>query len=75
MKPKERRKYMKEHPEEIAKLREESAKTEKVSAGDMQQVRKALGDVMKPLRYTAVAWHEGKLPKLPDDYKYTDGKP
>jgi len=75
MKPKERRKYMKEHPEEVAKLREESAKTEKVSAGDMQQVRKALGDVMKPLRYTAVAWHEGKLPKLPDDYKYTDGKP
>jgi Protein of unknown function (DUF1549)/Protein of unknown function (DUF1553) len=74
MNSKERRAYMKEHPEEIAKLKEE-AKKPSASAEDMQQVRKALGDVMKPLRYTSVTNNDGKLPKLPDDYKYTDGKP
>jgi hypothetical protein len=30
---------------------------------------------MKPLRYTAITNNNGKLPKLPDDYKYPDGKP
>lgn len=75
MKPKERRQYIKDHPEEVAKMREESAKSGSTSREEMQQVRKALGDVMKPLRYTAINWNEGKLPKLPDDYKYSDGKP
>ncbi|SKA92754.1 Protein of unknown function [Prosthecobacter debontii] len=75
MKPKERRQYMKEHPEEVAKMREEANKVGSASREELQQVRKALGDVMKPLRYTSVTWHEGKLPKLPDDYKYKDGQP
>jgi hypothetical protein len=73
--PKERREYMKKHPEEIAKLREEAKKTASVSNEDMREVKQALGDVMKPLRYTAITNNDGKLPKLPDDYKYTDGKP
>lgn len=71
---KERRQFMKEHPEEAAKMRQE-AKAGQTSPEDMQAVRKALGDVMKPLRYTSITWHEGKLPRLPDDYKYPDGKP
>lgn len=75
MKPKERRQYIKDHPEEVAKMREEAQKGGVASREEMQQVRKALGDVMKPLRYTSVNWNEGKLPKLPDDYKYSDGKP
>lgn len=74
MSQKDRRAYMKEHPEEVAKLREE-AKKPTASAEDMQQVRKALGDIMKPLRYTSISYDEGKKPKLPDDYKYADGKP
>ena len=74
MSPKERRAYMKENPEEVAKLRAE-AKTPSVSSEEMAQVRKTLGDVMKPLRYTAIHYTDGKLPKLPDDYKYDDGKP
>jgi len=74
MSGKERKAYLKDHPEEIAKLREE-AKKPSVSKADMQQVRKALGDVMKPLRYTSINYNAEKLPKLPDDYKYTDGKP
>ncbi len=74
MSPKERRAYVKAHPEEIAKLKEE-AKKPSASNEDLQQVRKALGDVMKPLRYTSVTNHDGKLPALPDDYKYDDGKP
>lgn len=75
MTPKERKLYMKEHPEEIAKLREEAKKGESISAAEMKEVKQTLGDVMKPLRYTAVTNNDGKLPKLPDDYKYTDGKP
>ncbi len=74
MSPKERKAYMKEHPEEIAKLREE-AKKPSADAEDMQEVRKALGDIMKPLRYTSITNHDGKLPELPHDYKYDDGKP
>jgi len=73
--PKERREYMKKHPEEIAKLREEAKKKDAISNEDMQSVKQALGDVMKPLRYTAITNNDGKLPKLPDDYKYDDGKP
>jgi hypothetical protein len=75
MSPKERREYMKKHPEEVAKLREESKKTDSVSNEEMKEVRQTLGDVMKPLRYTAITNNNGKLPKLPDDYKYPDGKP
>ncbi len=77
MSPKERRAYTKEHPEEVAKLREAAKKTESdsMSNEDMQQVKRALGDVMKPLRYTAITNHDGKLPALPHDYKYDDGKP
>lgn len=74
MSQKDRRAYMKEHPEEVAKLREE-AKKPMASTEDMQQARKALGDIMKPLRYTSISYDEGKKPKLPDDYKYADGKP
>ncbi|WP_208300347.1 DUF1549 domain-containing protein [Prosthecobacter fusiformis] len=75
MKAKDRRQYMKDHPEEMAKIRAEAAEKGKATSEEMNQVRKALGDVMKPLRYTAVSWQEGKLPKLPADYAYTDAKP
>lgn len=47
----------------------------KVSREDMQQVKRAMQDVMKPLRYTSANWEDGKLPALPADYKYPDGKP
>ncbi|MFO1482566.1 MAG: DUF1549 domain-containing protein [Verrucomicrobiaceae bacterium] len=46
-----------------------------VSREDMQKVKQAMQDVMKPLRYTSAEWQEGKLPTLPHDYKYSDGKP
>jgi hypothetical protein len=75
MAPKERREYMKNHPEEIAKLREESKKLGTANNEEMREVRETLNDVMKPLRYTAITNNDGKLPKLPDDYKYDDGKP
>lgn len=77
MSNKERRQFMKDHPEEVAKMRKEAAASQTTASSkeDMQQVRKALGDVMKPLRYTAITWNEGKLPKLPHDYAYTDAKP
>jgi hypothetical protein len=74
MPPKERKAYMKDHPEEMAKLKEQ-AKTSGASSKDMQEVRKTLGDIMKPLRYTSITNHDGKLPALPHDYKYDDGKP
>jgi hypothetical protein len=74
MSPKERKEYVREHPEEIAKIREE-AKKPSPDAAELKEVRQTLQDVMKPLRYTSVTNNDGKLPKLPDDYKYDDGKP
>ena len=47
----------------------------KVSREDMQQVKRAMQDVMKPLRYTSAEWKDDRLPSLPADYKYPDAKP
>ncbi len=41
---------------------------------DMQLVRQAMSEVMKPLRYTQIR-ETDKLPELPHDYKYDDAKP
>ncbi len=59
-----------------AKLQaDKKAEDSKVSKEDMQQVKRAMQDVMKPLRYTSAEWQDGKLPSLPPDYKYPDAKP
>ncbi len=39
-----------------------------------QEVKEVLGEVMKPLRYTAIS-PNGKLPQLPHDYQYDDADP
>ena len=54
---------------------ERKAEESKVSREDMAQVKRAMQDVMKPLRYTSAEWQDGKLPSLPADYKYPDAKP
>ena len=56
---------------------EQQAEQQKAVASkkDMEMVRKAMSDVMKPLRYTSVTWEDKKLPSLPADYKYPDAKP
>lgn len=62
----------------MKKLRAEQAAEQeqaKVSREELQQVKNAMQDVMKPLRYTNTDWNEGKLPSLPQDYKYPDAKP
>jgi hypothetical protein len=70
MSKQERQKYIKEHQDEMKKVREEEAKNQK----DLAKVRDVMKDVMKPLRYTSI--HEtDKLPALPHDYKYPDAKP
>jgi hypothetical protein len=74
MTPKERKAYVREHPEEIAKIREE-AKKPAIDSAELKEVRQTLQDVMKPLRYTSITNNDGKLPKLPDDYKYDNAKP
>ncbi|MDH4454295.1 MAG: DUF1549 domain-containing protein [Verrucomicrobiota bacterium] len=73
MAPKERREYLKKMQAE----QKTAPKTEtaSVSKEDMQKVKQAMQDVMKPLRYTSAEWQEGKLPTLPHDYQYKDGKP
>lgn len=59
-----------------AKMKAERAEMEaKVSREDMQKVTQAMKEISKPLRYTSAQWEEGKLPKLPHDYQYSDGKP
>ncbi|MBN8419949.1 MAG: DUF1549 domain-containing protein [Verrucomicrobia bacterium] len=54
---------------------EKKAEESKISKEDMAQVKRAMQDVMKPLRYTSAEWQEGKQPSLPADYKYPDAKP
>ncbi len=73
MTPKERKAYMQKMQAE----QKTAAKTEtaSVSREDMQKVKQAMQDVMKPLRYTSAQWQEGRLPTLPHDYQYKDGKP
>ena len=66
----------KERKEYLAKLQAGKKYAEsEVSREDMQKVKQAMQDVMKPLRYTSAQWEEGKLPALPHDYKYTNAKP
>ena len=73
MNPKERREYIKKMQAE-QKAAPKTAEAA-VSREDMQQVKQAMQDVMKPLRYTSANWQEGKMPTLPHDYQYTDAKP
>ncbi len=73
MEPKERRLYLKKMQAEPKTA--PKTDTAGVSKEDMQKVKQAMQDVMKPLRYTSAEWQEGKLPTLPHDYQYTDGKP
>ncbi|WP_395745178.1 DUF1549 domain-containing protein [Prosthecobacter sp.] len=54
---------------------ERKAQEEKISKEDLAQVKRAMQDVMKPLRYTSANWADNKLPSLPADYKYPDAKP
>ncbi len=66
----------KERKEYLAKLQAGKKYAEsEVSREDLQKVKQAMQDVMKPLRYTSAQWEEGKLPALPHDYKYTNAKP
>lgn len=73
MDPKQRREYVK-------KMRAEQKPAARVadagvSREDLQKVKQSMQDVMKPLRYTTAQWQEGRLPTLPHDYQYADGKP
>lgn len=74
MTPKERKAYMAKMQADRKNAAKE-AETASISREDMQKVRQAMQDVMKPLRYTSAEWQEGKLPTLPHDYKYSDAKP
>ncbi|MCA1964132.1 MAG: DUF1553 domain-containing protein, partial [Prosthecobacter sp.] len=66
--PKERKEY-------IRKMAAQKSAEPKLDREEVRQIREAMQDVMKPLRYTNVHWEEGRLPALPHDYKYSNGKP
>lgn len=71
-------KSMSKEEQKAYKARIEAQKKEaesRVSREDMQQVKRAMQDVMKPLRYTSAEWQDSRLPSLPSDYKYPDAKP
>jgi len=58
------------------KMREENeGESAKLNVEDLKEVRNAMQDVMKPLRYTSATWNDRNLPALPQDYKYPDAKP
>lgn len=69
----ERKAYMAEQRKKMEATAAEEAKKPQLSRQDVEMVRKAFQDVMKPLRYTSISWGD-KLPALPADYKYPDGK-
>jgi hypothetical protein len=46
-----------------------------LSREDLATVKRAMQDVMKPLRYTSITWKDNDLPELPKDYQYPDAKP
>lgn len=64
-----------ERKEYAKKMRSQQEAQPKVDKQQLAEVRQVMGDVMKPLRYTNIDWNEGKLPALPHDYKYSNGKP
>ena len=71
-------KSMSKEEQKAYKARIEAQKKQgesRVSKEDMAQVKRAMQDVMKPLRYTSAEWQDSKLPSLPSDYKYPDAKP
>lgn len=74
MTPKERKAYMAKMQAD-RKSAAQQTESASLSREDMQKVKQAMQDVMKPLRYTSAEWQEGKLPTLPHDYKYSDAKP
>jgi hypothetical protein len=60
--------------EKMRKERQSQTDQAGVSRKDLETVKKAMQDVIKPLRYTNISWQEGKNPTLPADYKYPDAK-
>jgi hypothetical protein len=70
----QRKAYMAEQRKKMEATSAEEAKKPQLSRQDVEMVRKAFQDVMKPLRYTSISWVD-KLPALPHDYQYSDGKP
>ncbi|RBP45793.1 uncharacterized protein DUF1553 [Roseimicrobium gellanilyticum] len=69
----QRKAYMAEQRKKMEATEAEEAKKPQLSRADVEMVRKSFQDVMKPLRYTSISWTD-KLPTLPADYKYPDGK-
>lgn len=69
----QRKAYMAEQRKKAEATGAEEEKKPQLSRQDVEMVRKAFQDVMKPLRYTSISWAD-KLPTLPADYKYPDGK-
>jgi hypothetical protein len=70
--PQEAKALKKDYRQKVAAAREGMPQ---VSREDAQQVKQALQDVVKPLRYTNISWNDKDKPKLPHDYAYSDGKP
>lgn len=59
---------------EIRKGMGPTAQKPELDRKDLETVKRAMQEVTKPLRYTNITWQDGKLPALPADYKYPDGK-
>ncbi len=71
----EKARLMKQYKRKVAEARQAAMKETSISRDDAKQVREAMQDIMKPLRYTNVSYNEGRMPKLPHDYAYNDAKP
>lgn len=72
----ERKVLMKEYQAKVNAARSGAAeRTPQISREDAKEVKEAMQDVMKPLRYTNISWNDNRLPTLPHDYQYSDGKP
>lgn len=71
---KEKKDYMMQIRKEVQGGTQSAGQKSAIDRKDMETVKKAMQDVIKPLRYTSINWEEGKNPTLPADYKYPDAK-
>lgn len=58
----------------MSKMEKRAERRKSKDRGKTQQVRRAVRDLLEPLRYKVTHKEEKKL-KLPDDYQYDDAKP
>ncbi len=62
-------------PQAVDDLSRSLRRSKDLSEDDQRDLRSAFAEILRPLRYTGIAYRGDRLPKLPADYQYSDAKP